>query len=46
MANLADLIKAPELKSSKFLGLPLGSADSETGSKFLKAIVQYLATNQ
>lgn len=46
MANIADLIKAPELKSSKFKGLPLGSADSESGNAFLKACVQYLATNQ
>lgn len=47
MPNAVDLLKrSPDLKSSLFLGLPLGKEDSETGSTFLASIVQYLLTNQ
>lgn len=42
MANISDIFKQPKLDSTKFLGLPLGKADSDTGNKFITAITQNL----
>lgn len=42
MANIADIFKPVELKSSKFTGLPLGKADSVSGNTFLNTITNYL----